>query len=349
MDVLARARPRRSRCGAPARRDEIVGAALYLASDASIVHDRDDPHGRRRRAVEHAGQAGEARPCSPSQPKRAEHRPLWLRPCTGSSGRSASRSRPLLHSDTYFDLVTEAHRARARHRAQALEGVSRRLLHLLNLPAGSDIRRVREQLARVERRLAALSKDSTSASARPRRAPERRRDGTAPQPVRPARRASTATSSARCCARATASATSAGRTAPQRRRDAQGRRLAARQGAAVALPRRPRPLRPAAADRAQPRQPQLHPRPAARQQRRRVPRRTPGFDVFMLDWGVPDELDADNSFATYVDEYLPRAVEAVRRRDRLRRGDAGRLLPRRRARAALRRRARRRRACATSS
>jgi poly[(R)-3-hydroxyalkanoate] polymerase subunit PhaC len=38
-----------------------------------------------------------------------------------------------------------------------------------------------------------------------------------------------------------------------------------------------------------------------------------GFDVFMLDWGVPDELDADNGLATYVDEYLPRAVEAVRR------------------------------------
>src|SRR5205807_649891 len=38
-----------------------------------------------------------------------------------------------------------------------------------------------------------------------------------------------------------------------------------------------------------------------------------GFDVYMLDWGVPDELDANNSFATYVDEYLPRAMQAVRR------------------------------------
>jgi polyhydroxyalkanoate synthase subunit PhaC len=38
-----------------------------------------------------------------------------------------------------------------------------------------------------------------------------------------------------------------------------------------------------------------------------------GFDVFMLDWGIPDELDADNSLETYVDEYLPRAVAAVRR------------------------------------
>ena len=38
-----------------------------------------------------------------------------------------------------------------------------------------------------------------------------------------------------------------------------------------------------------------------------------GLDVFMLDWGVPDELDAENSIETYVDEYLPRALAAVRR------------------------------------
>ena len=37
-----------------------------------------------------------------------------------------------------------------------------------------------------------------------------------------------------------------------------------------------------------------------------------GLDVFMLDWGVPDELDAENSFETYVDDYIPRAVAAVR-------------------------------------
>ena len=38
-----------------------------------------------------------------------------------------------------------------------------------------------------------------------------------------------------------------------------------------------------------------------------------GLDVFMLDWGVPDELDADNDFERYVDWYLPRALAAVRR------------------------------------
>jgi polyhydroxyalkanoate synthase subunit PhaC len=36
-----------------------------------------------------------------------------------------------------------------------------------------------------------------------------------------------------------------------------------------------------------------------------------GFDVFMIDWGIPDELEAANRFETYVDEYLPRAIDAV--------------------------------------
>ncbi len=38
-----------------------------------------------------------------------------------------------------------------------------------------------------------------------------------------------------------------------------------------------------------------------------------GIDVFLLDWGVPDELDADNDLERYVDWYLPRAVAAARR------------------------------------
>jgi polyhydroxyalkanoate synthase len=37
------------------------------------------------------------------------------------------------------------------------------------------------------------------------------------------------------------------------------------------------------------------------------------LDVFMLDWGVPDEMDADNDLERYVDWYLPRALAAVRR------------------------------------
>jgi polyhydroxyalkanoate synthase len=36
-----------------------------------------------------------------------------------------------------------------------------------------------------------------------------------------------------------------------------------------------------------------------------------GFDVFMVDWGIPDELDAENKVETYVDEYLPQAIAAA--------------------------------------
>lgn len=36
-----------------------------------------------------------------------------------------------------------------------------------------------------------------------------------------------------------------------------------------------------------------------------------GLDVFLLDWGVPDEVDAGNTLETYCDEYLPRAAQAV--------------------------------------
>lgn len=36
-----------------------------------------------------------------------------------------------------------------------------------------------------------------------------------------------------------------------------------------------------------------------------------GIDVFLLDFGVPDVVDADNTLETYVDDYLPRAVRAA--------------------------------------
>jgi polyhydroxyalkanoate synthase len=36
-----------------------------------------------------------------------------------------------------------------------------------------------------------------------------------------------------------------------------------------------------------------------------------GFDVYMVDWGVPDERDAQNRLEDYVDDYIPAAVERV--------------------------------------
>jgi uncharacterized protein with von Willebrand factor type A (vWA) domain len=63
-----------------------------------------------------------------------------------------------VHSDAYFDVVAELNRG-SRRLTDALESVSKRGLHMLNLPAGTDIRRVREQLARMDRRLLQMSKE----------------------------------------------------------------------------------------------------------------------------------------------------------------------------------------------
>ncbi|GAC1377466.1 MAG: alpha/beta fold hydrolase [Acidimicrobiales bacterium] len=36
-----------------------------------------------------------------------------------------------------------------------------------------------------------------------------------------------------------------------------------------------------------------------------------GFDVYILDWGVPTELDVHNTLETYLGGYLPKALEAI--------------------------------------
>lgn len=41
--------------------------------------------------------------------------------------------------------------------------------------------------------------------------------------------------------------------------------------------------------------------------------RDAGFDVHLADWGTPDEREASHTLETYVDDYIPRLVEAVRK------------------------------------
>ncbi len=39
---------------------------------------------------------------------------------------------------------------------------------------------------------------------------------------------------------------------------------------------------------------------------------TAGYDVYLIDWGIPDVSDSENTLETYVDGYLPSAVDAIR-------------------------------------
>jgi polyhydroxyalkanoate synthase len=38
-----------------------------------------------------------------------------------------------------------------------------------------------------------------------------------------------------------------------------------------------------------------------------------GFDVFLIDWGIPDERDAGNTVEDYIDDYIPAAINVIRR------------------------------------
>lgn len=84
------------------------------------------------------------------------NQPLWLRAVIRLERAIGEPIESAVRSDTYFDLLSTTTRVRRKVSGTA-EGVSRRCLHLLNLPAGTDIRTMRQQLARMERRLNQLS------------------------------------------------------------------------------------------------------------------------------------------------------------------------------------------------
>ena len=62
-----------------------------------------------------------------------------------------------------------------------------------------------------------------------------------------------------------------------------------------------------------------------------------GFDVYLLDWGEPDERDAGNGLEDYVDDYIPAGIDARAGALRRRRGQPLRLLLRRQPHPAVRR------------
>ena len=83
-------------------------------------------------------------------------RPLWLRAVHRLERTVGERVEAAVRTETYFDAMSTATRTVSGAK-RAVTGVSTRGLHLLNLPAGTDVRRLREQLSRMERRINQLS------------------------------------------------------------------------------------------------------------------------------------------------------------------------------------------------
>jgi hypothetical protein len=84
--------------------------------------------------------------------------PLWLKTVHRLERAIGGPVESVVRSDRYFDTMAKAKKTR-RKAGSVVEGVSRRGLHLLNLPAGTDVRRMREQMSRLERRLDQISYD----------------------------------------------------------------------------------------------------------------------------------------------------------------------------------------------
>jgi len=93
--------------------------------------------------------------------------PLWLKAVHKIERAVGEPIEAAVRTDTYFDVVTKATRATSKAK-RTVVATSTRVLHVLNLPADSDVRRMREQLTRMERRLNRLSEDVSELDGSPR-------------------------------------------------------------------------------------------------------------------------------------------------------------------------------------
>ena len=87
----------------------------------------------------------------------ADQRPLWKKAFDSVERAVAPGLESAVRSEGFADVATVAMRIRSEV-ARSAERSMRRALHFWNMPAGSDIKRLSEQVASVERRLRDLAK-----------------------------------------------------------------------------------------------------------------------------------------------------------------------------------------------
>ncbi|HSD11802.1 MAG TPA: hypothetical protein VLF14_12490 [Candidatus Binatia bacterium] len=86
-----------------------------------------------------------------------DQRPLWRKAFDSVERTIAPGLESAVRSEGFADVATVAMRIRA-DVARGAERAMRRTLHFWNLPAGSDLKRLSEQVASVERRVRELAK-----------------------------------------------------------------------------------------------------------------------------------------------------------------------------------------------
>src|SRR5262245_34459191 len=97
------------------------------------------------------------RPEPDKKPPRDAASPLleWIQKWERAIGEPVEQ---FVRSDAYFDAMTQVNRARTQL-TKRFEGMWEEWLHLFNMPAATDVRRLREQVSRLERQVNRIAKD----------------------------------------------------------------------------------------------------------------------------------------------------------------------------------------------
>ena len=93
---------------------------------------------------------------TPPARKPAPEPPLWRQAFDAAERAVAPRAEDLVRSE-YFSLATALVRRAQNVAGQSVQGLSARLWHLVNLPAGSDISRLRTQIGSLDREVRRLT------------------------------------------------------------------------------------------------------------------------------------------------------------------------------------------------
>jgi hypothetical protein len=103
----------------------------------------------------------------------ADGKPLWRQGFDAIERRVAGPAETTVRSDLFNDALAVTFRVQRRLRRE-VERRSRRALHSVNLPAASDVKRVSEQVATLERQVRSLQHE-LEAARRPSRSRSRSR------------------------------------------------------------------------------------------------------------------------------------------------------------------------------
>ena len=92
--------------------------------------------------------------------------PLWLDAVRKFERAIGDPIESVVTSEAFFDAMTRFKRAQSQV-TDKVENVTNDMYRMFNIPAGSDVRKLREQLSRMERRLEALSKELAKQESEP--------------------------------------------------------------------------------------------------------------------------------------------------------------------------------------